>query len=129
VLKRKKFLIGGIIILLALIYLGYTGFSSSATYYYTVSELSGKGSSMYGQNVRVNGQVVPGSVEKKPGDLTLKFNIVEGEKSLPVAYNGIVPDAFQAGRDVVIEGTLNADGIFRATEILTKCPSKYVPKK
>ena len=128
-LKRKKFLIGGIIIVLALGYLTYTGFESSATYYYTVSEFIERGSSIHGENVRVNGQVAADSVEKESGGLILRFTIIEAGNSLPVVYQGVIPDAFKVGSDVVIEGHLNSAGIFQANTILTKCPSKYVPKK
>ncbi len=128
-LRKKRFLIGGIIVFVAIGYLGYTGFQSSATYYYTVSELLEQGSSIYGENVRINGQVTPGSVEQEPGGLILRFTIIDGEKSLPVIYQGVVPDAFKVGNEVVVEGHLNSASIFQASTILTKCPSKYVPTK
>ena len=128
-LKGKKFLIGGFIVFLAIGYLGFMGFQSSATYYYTVSELTEQGSSIYGENVRVDGQVAPGSVEQESGGLILRFTIIDGEGSLPVVYEGVVPDAFKVGNEVVAEGYLNSAGIFQANTILTKCPSKYVPGK
>ena len=127
-LRKKRFLIGGVIIVLALGYLGYTGFESSATYYYTVSELSGQGSSIYGENVRVNGQVTPGSVQQEAAGRTMRFTIIEGEEDLPVVYQGVVPDAFKVGNEVVVEGSLNSDGIFQAHTLMVKCPSKYEPQ-
>ena len=131
VLKKKRFLIGGLIIVLALSYLGYTGFKSSATYYYTVNELTALGNSVSGDIVRVNGQVVDGSVEQDITERTLRFNMIdpEEEDSLPVVYQGIVPDSFKAGREVVVEGYLIPSGIFKADNILTKCPSKYEPEE
>ena len=126
---RRKFLIGGLVVCLAIGYLGYVGFGGAATYYYTVSELLEPGSSIYGENVRVNGQVAPGSVEQKPEGLILKFAITDGAESVPVVYHGAVPDAFKVGNNVVVEGYLDSAGIFQASTILTKCPSKYVPKK
>ena len=127
-LKKKRFLFGGIIVFIAIGYLGFMGFQSSATYYYTVSELIEQGSSVYGQNVRVNGLVSPGSVEQELGSLTLRFTVTEGERSLPVVYHGVVPDAFKVGSEVVVEGHLNSDGVLQSDTILTKCPSKYVPE-
>ncbi len=126
-LKKKKFFIGGIIVILALGYLGYTSLEGSATYYYTVDELLREGSSIHNQNVRVDGLVAPGSLEQKPGSLTLRFNITTGEASLPVVYQGVVPDTFKVGNEVVVEGYLDSDNIFRANTILAKCPSRYVP--
>ncbi|MFQ6122000.1 MAG: cytochrome c maturation protein CcmE [Dehalococcoidales bacterium] len=128
-LRKRKFLIGGFIVFLTIAYLGYLGFQGSATYYYTVSELVQQGSSIYNEKVRVNGQVAPGSVEQEPESFALRFIITEGGQSLPVVYQGIVPDAFKVGNDVVVEGHLSSVGIFQANAILVKCPSKYVPKK
>ncbi len=124
-LRKRRFLIGGIIVFLAVGYLGFIGFQSSATYYYTVSELMEQGSSIHGENVRVNGQVAPGSVEQEAQGTILRFIMidVDGEESLPVVYQGVVPDTFKVGNEVVIEGQLNPDGIFQANTILTKCPS------
>ncbi len=125
---KRRFLIGGIIVFLAIGYLGYMGFQGSATYYYTASELIEHESSIYGENVRVNGQVAPGSVEQEAAGSPLRFTIIDGEDSLPVVYQGVVPDAFKVGNDIVVEGHLNSSGIFQAHTILVKCPSKYVPE-
>lgn len=128
-LKYKKFLIGGIIIFIALGYLAFTGFKGSTTYYYTVGEVINKGSSIYNENIRVNGKVAPGSVLVETNNLIVKFNIVESDISLPIIYKGAVPDTFKEGSDIVLEGYLNPTGVFQAKTIITKCPSKYVPQK
>ena len=128
-LGKKKFIIGGIIIFLAISYLAYVGFASSAIYYYTVSELVELESTVNDNTVRVNGQVATDSIEKETGGLTLRFIVTEGGVSLPVLYQGIVPDAFTDGVDIVIEGHLDSAGVFQADNILTKCPSKYVPEE
>lgn len=127
--RKKKFIIGGLILLIAAGYLGYTGFANSAIYYYTVSEFAVQESSADSVNVRVNGEVVDNSIDKEAGGLTLRFIIAEGGETLPVIYQGIVPDAFMDGADVVIEGQLNPAGVFQADTILAKCPSKYVPEE
>ena len=118
-------------VLAAIAYLGYIGFSSSATYYYTVSELIEQGNSVIDQNVRVNGQVLTGSVEQEAAGRILRFSIVstDGKETVPVVYQGVVPDAFTEGNDVVIEGYLDSAGIFNAHTLLQKCPSKYVPEE
>lgn len=126
-LKKKRFLIGGFIIFLALVFLGYMGFMGATTYYYEVGELLAQGSSIYGENVRVNGQVVPGSLEQE--GLILRFTLIDvnGEQGLPVVYQGVVPDTFKVGNVVVVEGHLNSTGIFQAHTLMPKCPSRYVP--
>ena len=127
-LRNKKFLISGLLILIAVSYLAYTGFESSAIYYYTVSELTEQDESVRNTNVRVNGQVDVNSVEHNSTvNSALEFIVTEGGESLPVIYQGIVPDTFAAGREIVIEGYLDSEGVFQADIILTKCPSKYEP--
>ena len=129
-LKKRKFVISGIIIIAAVASLAYVSFQSSATYYYTVSELTGQGSLLYDENVRINGLVAPGSLEQKPAGGTLTFTIIdiEGAESLPVVYQGVVPDTFKVGNEVVVEGYLNSNGSFQAHTLMTKCPSKYEPE-
>jgi len=124
---KKKFIIGGIILVLAVGYLGFMGFRSSASFYYTVSQILAQGDAISDKTVRVSGEVVPGSVEQKAGDLNLKFDVSEGGKTLPVVYRGAVPDTFQEGNPVVVEGSLDAAGVFQAKSLMVKCPSKYEP--
>ncbi len=128
-LRKKKFLIGGIIVFLAIGFLGYMGFMGAATYYYEVGELLARGSSIYGENVRVNGQVAPGSVEQEAQGRILRFTMIDvnGEESLPVVYQGVVPDTFKVGNEVVVEGQLNSTGVFQANTLMPTCPSRYVP--
>jgi len=128
-LRKKRFLIGGIIVFLAIGYLGYTGFMGAATYYYEVGELLQQGSSIYGETVRVNGQVAPGSVEQESAGRILRFTMIDvgGEESLPVVYQGVVPDTFKVGNEVVVEGQLNSNGVFQAHTLMPTCPSRYVP--
>jgi len=129
VFKKKKFVIGGIIIGLALAFLGYMGFVSGASYYYEVGELLGLDSPVYDQALRVNGEVAPG-IEREAGGLVLRFtlnDVTGSDVSLPVVYRGAVSDTFQAGSEVVVEGAYTADGIFEATAILARCASKYLP--
>ena len=124
-LKKKKFVIGGIIIFLAIGYLGFMSFQSSATYYYTLTEFAQQGDSVNGENVRVKGDIASGSVEKEQAGSILRFILVEGTESMPVYYQGVVPDTFNEDFEIVIEGKLGADGVFEAHTIMSKCPSKY----
>jgi len=124
-LKRKKFVIGGIIIFLAVGYLGFMSFQSSATYYYTLTEFAQKGDSVYGENVRVKGDIASGSVETEQAGRVLRFILIEGPESMPVYYQGVVPDTFHETFEIVIEGKLGVDGVFEAHTLMPKCPSKY----
>ena len=125
-LKQLKFIVGGVIVLVAMGVLGYQGYVNSATYYYiTVSEFASQQSTFTDKNVRVAGNVTDGTVERQ--GTTLKFTMTDGQDSLPVVYKGVVPDSFKAGIEAVVLGKLNPDSIFEATELLAKCPSKYEP--
>jgi cytochrome c-type biogenesis protein CcmE len=129
VLRKKRFLIGGITVFLAIGYLVFMGFQDSVTYYYTVSELMEQGSSIYDENVRVKGQVAPGSVEQEATGRILRFTIIDGEESLSITYQGAVPDTFKVGAEVIVEGQFNSNGIFQAHTLMPKCPSRYVPQQ
>ena len=127
---KKKFIIGGIILFLAIGYLGWLGFVNSATYYYEVNEFLGQSELLKGQSVRVNGTVIPGSVETVAGGLGIRFIIRDvglASATMTVVYHGAVPDTFKPDNDVVVEGKYAEEGIFEATTILTKCASKYEP--
>ncbi len=126
-IRKRRFIIGGLIICLAVAFLGYMAFMSGVTYYYEVGELLDQASSASGQTVRVSGQVAP-DVERE--GLELRFTIIDNtgrDASLPVVYQGVVPNTFKVGNQVVVEGKYTAGGIFEAEAILTKCSSRYVP--
>jgi len=106
-------------------YLGYTLLESSLDYYLTVSELKGKGESVYDQKVRVNGEVVSGSIESEADNGIMTFTITDGKESMDVIYKKGRPDNFGNQTQVVLEGELDSTQIFHASFILTKCPSKY----
>lgn len=124
--RRLKFVIPGLIVLLALGFLGYKGFAASAAYYYEVGEFVGKQSEYIGKNVKLTGTVADGTVDRQ--GTTLRFMITDGQQGIPVVYTGVVPDTFKAGGEAVVEGKLNPAGTFEAQTLLAKCPSKYEPE-
>jgi cytochrome c-type biogenesis protein CcmE len=125
-LRRKRFLIVGLAVAIALGYLGFTAFQGASMYYLTVDELLARSDAAYGERVRLMGKVEDGSVVKNSETNTLHFAVTnEDGTSLPVVYSGMVPDAFKQGADVVVEGSLTRAGTFEADSLLVKCPSKY----
>ncbi len=113
-------LIAGFVILFGV------GLRGSLVYYLTVGEFFDRqGKSDLGENFRINGNVVSGSIRKTPGILGARFVMTDGARSLPVAYAKETPDTFVDGSEVVVEGSLGADGVFVAHTLLAKCPSKY----
>lgn len=125
-LRRKRFLIVGLAVAIAMGYLGFTAFQGASMYYLTVDELLARNDAAYGEQVRLMGKVEDGSVVKNSESDTLRFAVTnEDGTSLPVVYSGMVPDAFKQGADVVVEGSLTQAGTFQADSLLVKCPSKY----
>jgi cytochrome c-type biogenesis protein CcmE len=128
-LKRKKFIIGAVIVFAAIGVLSVRAFAGSATYYYEVAELLGKQESIRSDTVKVRGVVAEGSVVKQTEGARLEFTLADDSRanSLLVAYQGVVPDTFKEGSEVVCEGKWGSDGVFRATVLMPKCPSRYTP--
>jgi cytochrome c-type biogenesis protein CcmE len=145
-LKRKnKFLLGAAIIVVAVAALMYTAVRETSAYFVTMDEYARDAAALEGQPLRVAGRVSAGTVRWDPRTLDLEFvmqAIPEGEggshearrvaapdpaaaaMTLPVRYNGILPDMFADGRDVIVEGRVEG-GVFHAKALLTTCPSKY----
>ncbi|MBI2865456.1 MAG: cytochrome c maturation protein CcmE [Chloroflexi bacterium] len=125
-MRQKKFIFAGVIIGLAIAYLIFSALQGTTMYYLTVGELKAKGEAVYTEPVRLGGKVVDGTIDFNRNSRVLKFTVTDGKESLPVAYSGVVPDAFKPDADVILEGKFNGTD-FQATTLLAKCPSKYVP--
>lgn len=129
--KQRKFLVGAVFLVGVVGYLMVTGMKDSMTYYYTPDELAAKLAADPGvreTGVKVGGRVVPGTVRFDARTLELRFTVTDiatGKTTFPVRYEGPVPDTFQEGRDVVVTGRLSEAGTLEATEVLTKCGSRY----
>lgn len=129
--KQRRFFVGGVALVAVVGYLMVTGMRDSMMYYYTPSELLARTSadaSYHDVGVKVGGRVVPGTVTFEPRTLDLRFDVLDierGEVAFPVHYQGPLPDTFEEGRDVVLEGRLDSSGVFEATTLLTKCGSRY----
>jgi cytochrome c-type biogenesis protein CcmE len=107
-------------------YLIVTALQTSTVYYITVGELLQRGPAGSAQQVRVAGDVVPGSVEKIDAGLAIRFLVHDGSGQMPVYYKGgPVPDIFGEEVQVVVEGKVGPDGTFQASTLLAKCPSKF----
>ena len=122
---RKRYFIGGGILLAAVIYLLYLSFGSSVSYYVTVSEFYDRETELQDINVRVAGKVADSPIEWDAEGLNLRFTITEGGKKMPVIYHGAQPSGFKAGSSILVEGKYDSDGVFRASQLILKCPSKY----
>lgn len=126
---RPRYLIGFLLIIGGIIYLGSTVFKQSLQYYVTVDEFSSAPAAYKDKTLKVAGKVKAGSIHKATGEESIyDFVIVGTTHELPVHYVGLAPDTFKAGGDVVATGKLAPDGVFQANHILAKCASKYQAK-
>ncbi len=128
--SRRYLRFGAVItvIVVALGYLAFTGVRDSKSYYVTIKELGGMGSSAYSKRLRVAGNVAPGSIKRQ--GTHAEFLLVEQDRTLPVVYTGTeaLPDTFKDDAQALAEGNFGHDGVFHATNIQAKCASKYAPK-
>jgi len=122
--QGKKLILITVLAVAVIGYLVYTGVRDTMVYYLTVGELVENGSQSSDGGVRVSGKVLEGSVTWDPKALRLRFLVGDEKATLPVIYQGVVPDSFKPGREVVIEGTYMG-GEFAANQIMPTCPSKY----
>jgi cytochrome c-type biogenesis protein CcmE len=122
--QRQKLILGGIIILSGLGALIVYSFNQSLVYDHSVPEFMGN-PGLQRSNCRIYGKVAAASVVREPGGIGVRFTVTDGTHSIPVIYAREVPDTFKEEGDVVVEGMLNAEGVFAAHHLLAKCPSKY----
>jgi len=76
---------------------------------------------------RVGGLVAADSVSREPGELEVRFDVTDNQNTVRVFYNGVLPDLFREGQGIIANGTLQADGNFRAEEVLAKHDENYMP--
>ena len=123
--KKTKFIAGGVIIALAIIYLIYTGVQSTAAYFLTVDELYAKGEAIQNQTVRVSGKVDAATIDFDNRDLILTFDVLSDSGTrMPVVFNGPKPDQMREGAEAILEGKYDGSQ-FTAQSLLLKCPSRY----
>lgn len=148
--KNFKFIIGGVLIIAAIIYLIVSSTSASAQYFLTVDEIYSKGAEYIDRDLRVSGAVLGDTIQYDPEALRITFDIAHipgdnneiesqgglaavlnkavsdpNNKRLTVIYIGPMPDLLQNESQAIITGRLTEDGIFHADELLLKCPTKY----
>lgn len=122
---KKRYFIGGGILLAAIAYLLYVSFGNAVSYYVTVSEFYDRETELRDINVRVAGKILESPIDWDAEGLDLRFIITEGSKNMPVIYHGTQPSGFRAGSNILVEGKYDSDGVFRASQLILKCPSKY----
>lgn len=149
-MRINKFVIGGVFILGAVVFLIWTATTASAQYFLTIDELNAKGSSVVDKSVRVSGAVIGDSIQYDAPNLTLTFDVAHvpadeailqedgglaealhravidpSRARMKVVYVGPKPDLLRNEAEAIMTGHLGADGVFHADELLLKCPTRY----
>lgn len=149
-MKINKFVIGGVLILGAVVFLIWSSTAANSEYFLTIDELKAKGTDIIGRNLRVSGAVLGDTIKYDAQTLTLTFEVahVPGDQAvidtegglaaalhqavidptrsrMKVQYVGPMPDLLRNEAQAIVTGKLGDDGVFYADELLLKCPTKY----
>ncbi|MGH7561555.1 MAG: cytochrome c maturation protein CcmE [Gemmatimonadales bacterium] len=125
-----KFALGAGVIVAGVGLLIATGIQETGQYFFTPSQLVERvrvDPTMHELGLKVGAKVVRGSVQRDDLARRVDFRISDGTSEFPVTYTGLVPDTFTDANDieVIVQGKYGRDGVFRATEVLAKCGSRY----
>ena len=121
---RLKLLIAGTVVAIATTLLALAGVRDGWVYFLPVDQFVDN-PHQHTQRVRLHGKVGADHFQENRAGLSASFDLVGKSHTLHVQYTGVIPEMFQADRDVVVEGKLDQAGVFQADTLLTKCASKY----
>jgi cytochrome c-type biogenesis protein CcmE len=121
---KVKLIVAGSTIALAAALLAVAGARDGWVYFLTVDQFK-ESSNYHTQRVRLHGKVGAEELEVYASLLSAKFELRGATQSIRVDYSGVIPEMLQAESDVVVEGKLADNGVFRADTLMTKCASKY----
>ncbi|HIE38538.1 MAG TPA: cytochrome c maturation protein CcmE [Anaerolineales bacterium] len=147
---KAKFVIAGLLIVAAVVYLIVTSTGSTARYFLTIEELEAMGDEAMGRSITVSGAVLGDTIIYDPSRPRVTFTIVQvpgdpeeveragglaavlhaavndpGAPRLEVVYDDVKPDLLQHEAQAILRGQLGEDGRFYADEVLLKCPTRY----
>jgi cytochrome c-type biogenesis protein CcmE len=125
--RRIVLIASGLGVLLVAVLLVLSALKDSIVFFNTPTDVAEKHVAP-GARIRLGGLVVNGSVAR--GDaLSVRFEVTDGNRSIPVTFQGILPDLFREGQGVVAEGSLDGSGVFKADNVLAKHDERYMPKE
>ena len=122
--KRAAVVLGVLSAVGVAVALVLNAFNSNLVFFYTPAQIAAK-EAPQGRTFRVGGLVEAGSVRRD--GVTVNFIVTDTLKTVPVRYEGVLPDLFKEGKGVVAQGQLGADGVFAAREVLAKHAENYMP--
>lgn len=124
--RRALWIVGGVAALGVAATLVLNAFQSNLVFFYTPTQVASN-EAPRDRLFRLGGLVEAGSVTRGKDGLTVRFNVTDTAKAIPVTYTGILPDLFREGKGVVAQGRIGSDGVFQAREVLAKHDENYMP--
>ena len=127
-LRKKRLLIVIFIILGSSLsaYLIGTALKDNLNLFYEPSKIK-NGEIPLNKRIRIGGMVMENSIERDPNSLIVNFVVSDFKASIPVIYDGILPDMFEENTGTVVTGRLKEDGVFIAEQVLAKHDENYMP--
>ena len=127
--KQRRFamIAGGVGVLAVAVLLALFAMQDAIVFFNSPTDVAEKHLAP-GTRIRLGGLVASGSVLRGEA-LLVRFDVTDGNRTIPVTYQGILPDLFREGQGVVAEGTIDASGAFRADNVLAKHDETYMPKE
>lgn len=124
--RRLMFVVALMLGLGATVALTLSAISKNLMYFYQPSEVVA-GKVPVGTRFRLGGLVQEGSVHRSSGDsLVVQFTLADCKASVPVHYDGVLPDLFREGQGIIAYGKLNSQGQFIADDVLAKHDATYM---
>ncbi|PZC50803.1 MAG: cytochrome c-type biogenesis protein CcmE [Chloroflexi bacterium] len=121
----RKVYVAVSLLAIAVGFLAVNAFQGATVYYLTVEELLAEGNTNT-DTIRVSGKLIPASFERETQGTLAHFELIGNESVLKASYDGILPELFfNEHSDIVLEGSMSADGHFHSETIIVKCPTKY----
>jgi len=126
--KRKiGLLLATIVVLSGFGYLVYGGIGDNLVYFVTPGELLARGAQAYDRPIRLGGQVMPGTHYWDAEKMDLRFTLQDHDGEVVVHARKAPPAMFREGQGVIVEGKLDRNGVFQATNVLVKHSNEYQP--
>lgn len=122
--KRIAFIVAGVAGLALAAFLVLNAFQNNLVFFFSPTQVAAKEAPI-DRTFRIGGLVQEGTVQRD--GLTVRFTVTDTAASIPVVYNGILPDLFKEGRGCVAQGKIGADGVFHAEQVLAKHDENYMP--
>jgi len=122
---KRALIVGGVLAAVGVaVALILNAFNSNLVFFYTPSQIASR-EAPQGRTFRIGGLVQTGSVVRD--GVTVRFTVTDTLQTVPVRFEGILPDLFKEGKGVVAQGKLGDDGVFSAREVLAKHDENYMP--